>query len=258
MVRPRPTTCLDCSRPLGDAPVYCMECGTPAHRDCFDEKGFCAKPDCTGLRYRETPRGKGVNLIAAKPKGPDAGAARVPRNYSVDFTSLRESLSLALGIVVLVIGFFLVLHIGSKRTGKTNFPDYVAWVACAVGAATLGFRAGISDYRVFDGRERAIWLYRQTFGYTHRTRLASFDVCRSVTLVGRRASRRVGSKHNKRTVYGREWLVVMDIQRGRGIELTDTRFIEDGCFRGGPPGDLQAIASSISRLVGVEVREQAP
>src|SRR5436190_893408 len=81
--------CRVCGEVLAEHVIWCYECDTPCHRECFAYAGRCAVYGCTGMRYKEAPgRAVGAKWIEIRA---DSGHV-IPQSFSVDFSSRRESI----------------------------------------------------------------------------------------------------------------------------------------------------------------------
>ena len=226
-------TCLACGQTLGLVrPVWCADCRTPHHRDCFARDGRCAVARCSGRRFSETRIGPSVNAVEVR--AADGSAAL--RNFIVDFTSGRElaaNLAIWLAAGVLVAGML-------GTAARPHLARVLAGAGAALLAVAILIRRRLSDYRVIAGADRVIWLHRSFLGRTDLKREAAFaEVARVIVAYTERGARR-------------SWRVWLEMLDHTGLGMTDA-VRQDAGGEAMPPVDVLDVAQGISELVGAPV-----
>lgn len=229
--RPMEPTCAACGQPLRfTSPVWCADCRTPHHRDCFSRRGSCAAPRCQGRRYAESRIGPGVTAIERR--APDGTPAL--QSFVVDFTSHRELAANA--AIWLSAGATL-----AGALGGTAHPLLALGGAACLFTAIL-VRRQLADYRVIAAADHMIWLHSSFLGRAHLTREAAFTEVQRVVL----AWDQYGGR--------RRWTVWLHLLNDRALCLTDTthQFADPRLPAAAPP-ELADVARAIAELIGVKV-----
>lgn len=221
--------------------VWCRDCATPHHRDCFAYAGKCAIFGCGCMRFNESPgRSKGVTWIEIK----DDDGVYVPQGYVVDFSSRRETFANIM-IFVFVVGAF-VAAAPPKHMHNAPWPWSPVWTwSSAMAACLCAFiRWNTDDYRVFDRKTGKIWLHQRQFSTVSNTVEADFSEARKVVV----SWHDYYHKGQKRT-----WKVFLLLRDDSAILLMDAKTVSMGMLSSGDcPEAMRETASKVSKLLGVD------
>jgi hypothetical protein len=217
-----------------DRTVWCRDCQTPHHRDCFAYAGKCAIYGCGCMRFNESAgRAPGVRWIEIK----DPGGDYVPQGYVVDFSSQRETLA---NVLLIVCGVAMIVCAMPPDRHREGPVLSVFWATVAAIGFFIGayLRANTDDYRVIDAKTRKIWLHRK-FGRTvTNTPEAEFYQCKELVV----AWHEFNFKGHKR-----QWTLYLHLIDGSAIQLTDSRSTSAHmpC-----PDWMRETATKVSQLIG--------
>lgn len=224
------------------ATVWCRDCSTPHHRDCFAYAGKCAIFGCGCMRFNESPKGaRGVQWIEIK----DDDGIYVPQGYVVNFSSRRETF-LNILIFVFVVGAF-VAAAPPKHHRHAEWPWSPLWTwASALAAGLCAFvRWNTDDYRVVDAKTRKVWLHEKFFGRVSNAPEVDFSEIRKVLMTWRDYYH----KGQKRT-----WKLFLIMKDDTGILLMDAQTVSVGMLSNGGecPELMRENAKKVAKLIGVE------
>lgn len=120
--------CLICGEPAAARPaVYCADCGSVHHRECFEYAGRCAVYACGGLRYSATGRG-GRDVTVLSIGAPPTLTTRLVLDLT---TPVERSVSGALWV-----GLFLAVVAGGLGSGGALAAALAFALAGAIARAT--------------------------------------------------------------------------------------------------------------------------
>jgi hypothetical protein len=227
---------------MEEAVVWCYECDTPSHGQCFAYAGRCPVYGCTGLRYKEAPgKSPGVTWIEIK----DEAGTAVPQAMIVDFTSSREAVAVLIAALAFLIAF---LMFGFDNGKGAPFPSEPLGFWALVMIATFAgiYRLCITDYYVVDGKRRKVWLHMRTLGRAKLTEVAKFEQCRRLYFDCKTKS----VKHG----YSDEWRLILLVGE-KPIELTDKECVRKvlRATRTSPPAELVFTAQRVGKILDLTV-----
>ncbi|MBI3892740.1 MAG: hypothetical protein HY303_14555 [Candidatus Wallbacteria bacterium] len=241
------TKCPVCGDGIAEAPVFCTDCEAAHHRDCFAYNGKCAIYACSSLRYKQV-RGPGPGVVWIEKSSKEAQSDS--QAYVADFTSSRERWVRAAPLV-------LVFLAGLAYSGPEDYhgqtPYWPFAVELFIGLAVLSLipLAGVSDYRIVDGKTQMIWVHETFFGRIHRaspeTRFAN---CRHLKVQGR--YRPASGDDSERYT----WELFVVTQRGKLLSLSDPVHVTSGLlsrFTDEPPPALVETARRVGAIMDLEV-----
>lgn len=238
--------CLVCGEGLGADLVWCTDCSTPTHKECFAYNGRCPIFGCQGMRYRvsDDPRDRGVKWIEVR----DEGGQPVPMSYIVDFTSTREAATV-IAIMIGVLGMFICAFPPKNHRGAWSFPYWATGFYWSLATAIIAglLRAAINDYRIVDSKTRTIWLHRHFFGVRTTTVETTLSQVREVILAYHDSHQKSG--------WQRGWSVWLRLADGSGLKMTDdeSQSILDSDQAPQPEStSAHATAAKLSRMVRVK------
>ncbi len=247
-----PPVCQICGDPIIDRKVWCVDCETLHHRDCFAWNGRCSVFGCTGMRFRSQPgRDPGVKWIEVRDEQGDLH----PQGYVVEFTSHRESVSAVGALLAIILG--LVVSISEPKGSHRPWPysPQIAWPLLAAGAVLALVRVGLRDYRIIDGKSRTIWLHRSFYRWKRLIPEVTFDQVRGLVMEGRLGTR------GKRRETGLYWRLRLDLRSGRSRKLTDEEFEywdRASSLPAPPPPALRETGRRVANILGHPLEVDRP
>lgn len=223
------------------ATVWCRDCSTPHHRDCFSYAGKCAIFGCGCMRYNASPgRAKGVQWIEIK----DDDGAYVPQGYVVDFSSKRETYMTGLIFVFVVGAFIAAAPPKHHRHAEWPWSPFWTWTAALAACVSAFVRWNTDDYRVVDRKTGKVWLHQRFFGTVSNTPDVDFSQVREVAVAWHDYYHK-GQR--------RDWKLFLVLKDGSAIRLMDTKTVSIGMFASGDcPDAIRETASKVAKLIGVE------
>lgn len=241
---PAGPVCQICGDAIAEHKVWCVDCGTPSHRDCFAYNGRCPVYACTGMHWRQESAGRDSEVRWIDVRGPDG--TLVPQGYVVEFTSGREGA--AIGIMSLGLLISLATYLPPKgRHGPYPYWPEACYFFLALGIFGAVWRVLLRDYRILDGKTRKIWLHRSFAGWKSLRAETDFDGVTRIVLQARYAV--VGKKRKK----GYRWSMLAHCRTGTVIDLIDTQFAAwDPGSRvpAPPPPSVLATARKVAAILG--------
>lgn len=239
--------CLVCGAEM-DLPktVWCADCDTPHHRECFAYTGMCAIFGCGGMRFREEGRrGRATTWIEVTT---DDGTV-VPQGYVVEFHSFREIAAVVAMVVALAAAAIYVI-------GPARYHGARPWSPGGFGLAGLAFLASLmlyrnfDDYRIIDAKTRKVWMHRRLFNRVTLTVDAEFIDCLELV---------ISYGDQKRDQWMRDWNAYLVLSDGSAIRLVDVYSERISSRRELPivAPSLQDAANRIGQIVGLEPQIRA-
>jgi hypothetical protein len=242
--------CLICRGDLAKtATVWCTDCDTPCHAECFSYNGKCSIFGCKGMRFRNSrdSSDRGVTWIETRS---EAGLT-IPQSYIVDFTSGRESAAQGLVITGLVLAFLPLGFACDSKSAGWLFSTYTAmyWMG-TLGLAAFGqaIKLLLDDYYILDGKSRTILMHRRFIHFKSLEPVATFDDCRELVL-SHQTSENDGN-------WSRTWTLWIFMRHSRKIQLLDE--MSQGIGSHGAavevPPELMGTVSRVRQLTGLGYR----
>lgn len=230
--------CRVCGEVLVAEVVWCDDCKTPHHRDCFAYAGRCAVFGCSGMRYRTDVRAStGSRWIEARnPQG-----SVVPRGYVVEYASRRETAASAIGGISSALA--LVLFMLGSVGPASKVVALPAVLLLVLGVLAFLARSQMSDYRIVDSASRRIWRHRRFLGWKRVDPEIHFDRCEGVVLRGLPGAVDTGDY---------AWVLEVRVGLRDPLRLTDPTRTRTSA----PPTDLVEAAHRVGEILGRQVEER--
>jgi hypothetical protein len=248
--------------------VYCSDCGTPHHRECFEYNRSCSIYACKGLRYsREGRGGRDVEVITIAmepqsasrdtrarqappgPRGPSSGASV---RLVLDVESFSESaVKTLVAVAIAACILWLVTWLPPKRPipGHRGLPLEVgAGCLAALLVAWLMHRS-TDCYFVVDQAARVIYYHRKILGWTRLIPRLEFDRVRTLELRTRQRYRPASSSKPEH-YYDQSVLYAVD-HAGRRHVLMGPADPDRGNGLGQWPSDLERRGQEAADILGV-------
>lgn len=226
------------------ATIYCTDCGTAHHRDCFQYGGKCAVYGCGGLRYSlRGPHHRDVERIEIGKPG------KAPETRAI--LDLETPLEWAGTVATLFAVVCTVLLAGIGFDGHyQGGPHRVLAAISAVLTVVLFFvRRSTDCYYVIDTSSRQVLYHRSFVGISRNYPVASFASVLAIELVARRRWR--GGTKNRPGMFYTE--LALELVDSRDVRWTIADHLEEPYP--GNDGGMGARGRDAAALIGCAYRE---
>lgn len=226
------------------ATIYCTDCGTPHHRDCFQYGGKCAVYGCGGLRYSlRGPHERDVVRIEVGKPGKPADTRAIldletPLEWAVTAATL---LGLAFTIVLAAIAYDPHFQGGPHHA--------LTAVSAALTLILFMVRRSTDCYYVIDTTSRQVLYHRSFVGISRNYPIANFASVLAIELVARRRWRS-GNKYRAGRFYTE---LVLELVDSRDVRWIVADHLDEPYP--GNDGGLETRGRDAAALIGCAFRE---
>lgn len=197
-------------------PVFCADCSTPHHQDCFEYGGRCAIYGCGGVRY--TKDGRAVAELRTGGARAGKPPKRPARRMILDLVTPLESATSTATLLLFLAAFVTFLAVSDRKHPATfDFQVPAVLLMCACVAAAVA--RSTDCYYVLDQAVQMVMYHRRFLGVTRLYEISPFRAISAVELSERRRWH-AATKHSKGYFYTEVKLELVD-SRGERLLVSD-------------------------------------